>query len=114
MQSILLGYNRCTGEQKMRKIVISFAVVIGIVLVGAGAQGVYSYNTCGYNVFTGNYESGGKEYAYGRMEDAYNCALFGLLPDFVKQRLGKYGDKDTQQRAKEIIQTNKENKEVKK
>lgn len=98
----------------MRKIIISFAVVSGIVLVGAGAQGVYSYSTCGYNILTGNYASGGKEYAYGRMEDASNCALFGLLPDFVKQRLGKYGDKSAQHRAKEIIQTNKENKENKK
>jgi hypothetical protein len=111
----------------MRKITISLAIVSGLVLAGVGAQGVYSYNTCGYNVFTGNYESKGKfvgynvftdsyeskgkEYAYGRMEDAYNCALFGLLPYFVEQRLGKYGDKDAKIRADEIIETNRKYKE---
>ena len=43
------------------------------------------------------------------MEDAYNCALFGLLPDSVEKRLGIYGDKDTLLQAEEIIKTNKEN-----
>jgi hypothetical protein len=99
----------------MRKIIIIiFAVVTGVTLGAAAARGVYSYINCGYNVFTGNYVNKGKEYAYGSMEDAYNCALFGLLPDLVEQRLGKYGDKDTLLRAEEIIQTNKENKETKK
>jgi|TARA_R110000824_G_scaffold36737_9_gene113774 hypothetical protein len=98
----------------MRKISIALAVGVSIILVGAGAGAVYSYNSCGYNVFTGHYVSDGKEYAYGTLDDAYACALFGLLPDFVEQRLGKYGDKDAQRKAKDIIETNNENKGDKK
>jgi hypothetical protein len=98
----------------MKKVIIIIvAVVAGGTLGAAAARGVYSYINCGYNVFTGNYVNKGKEYAYGSMEDAYNCALFGLLPDLVEQRLGIYGDKDTLLRAEEIIKTNKENKENK-
>ena len=98
----------------MKKIIIIIvAVVAGGTLGAAAARGVYSYINCGYNVFTGNYVNKGKEYAYGSMEDAYNCALFGLLPDSVEKRLGIYGDKDTLLQAEEIIKTNKENKENK-
>ena len=58
-----------------------------------------------------NYIYQGEEYAHGTMGSALECALAGLLPKLVSDRLGVYGDAPTKEQARKIIDTNKINKE---
>ena len=50
-------------------------------------------------------------YAHGTMNSAYQCALSGILPKIVSDSLGMYGNVLTKERALELIETNKINKE---
>ena len=43
------------------------------------------------------------------MDSAFQCALYGVLPQVIIDRLGIFGDAATKERAKEIIETNKDN-----
>ena len=88
---------------------ISLATIIAGIMAAAAtmAQPVYPYDPlCGYNVHTGYYV------AYGTMDAAYGCAVNGSLPDFVKQRLAEYGDKDAKSMAEEIKEVNVEKNKV--
>tara|TARA_R110000824_G_C15131434_1_gene669060 strand:+ start:833 stop:1138 length:306 start_codon:yes stop_codon:yes gene_type:complete len=94
---------------------ISLATIIAGIMAAAAtmAQPVYPYDPlCGYNVHTGYYVSGGQQFAYGTMDAAYGCAVNGSLPDFVKQRLAEYGDKDAKSMAEEIKEVNVEKNKV--
>ena len=85
---------------------ISLATIIAGIMAAAAtmAQPVYPYDPlCGYNVHTGYYVS---------MDAAYGCAVNGSLPDFVKQRLAEYGDKDAKSMAEEIKEVNVEKNKV--
>ena len=42
------------------------------------------------------------------MNDSLNCALLGFLPQVVIDRLGVYGDVNTQSFARHIIDINKD------
>ena len=87
-----------------RKLLITLGVVGAIVVAGVASAGiVVSSNSCGYDEKTGNYLFEGKQYAYGTMDSAMNCALQGILPDAVASRLGMWGDKEAKEDAEQII-----------
>ena len=86
-----------------RKLLISLGVVGAIVIAGVASAGIVVSNSCGYDEKTGNYLFEGKQYAYGTMDSAMNCALQGILPDAVADRLGIWGDKEAKEDAEQII-----------
>jgi len=98
----------------MNKKLIVVSVAIPIVLLSGIAVSAYFSSECKYNPFTGNYVIGEKVYAHGTIEDAWACALEGLLPQSVINRLGEYGDSSTQVETKKIIDTDKEVKKQRK
>jgi hypothetical protein len=93
-----------------KHIIIFSSVVALLVAVGIGANALVIAN-CNYDTATGNYIYQGEEYAHGTMGSALECALAGLLPKLVSDRLGVYGDAPTKEQARKIIETNKINKE---
>ena len=94
-----------------RKYVILLCAVSAVLLVaGAGANAIIM-STCNYDPKTGYYTYEGQEHAHGTMDSAYQCALSGLLFKIVSDNLGRYGEEPTKERAREIIKTNKLNKE---
>ena len=97
-----------------RKLLISLGVVGAIVIAGVASAGIVVSNSCGYDEKTGNYLFEGKQYAYGTMDSAMNCALQGILPDVVANRLGMWGDKEAKEDAEQIILMNDIKKEEQK
>ena len=95
-----------------RKLLISLGAVGILVLAGVASAGIVAYNSCGYDEQTGNYlYDGNKVAAYGTMDAAMECALQGMLPDIVIDRLGMYGDEEAQREGTRIYYTDKQKKE---
>ncbi len=94
------------------KILVIVGAIVTMVAAGSLAAGIVSYNSCGYDPETGNYlYDGNKVSAYGTMESAMECALQGMLPEVVANRLGMYGDEETQIEGTRIYYTDKQKKE---
>ena len=94
-----------------KKLLISLGAASIVVLAGVASAGIVVYNSCGYDEQTGNYLFEGKEYAHGTMDSAMECALQGMLPDIVIDRLGMYGDEEAQREGTRIYYTDKQKKE---
>ena len=94
-----------------KKYIIIFSSVIAILVAGGVGANALIVANCNYDPATGNYIYKGRESAYGTMDSAFDCAISGLLSKIVSDRLGMYGDAPTKERAKDIIETNKINKE---
>jgi len=87
-----------------KKLLITLGAAIVIVVAGVASAGIVAYNSCGYDAETGNYlYDGNKVAAHGTMDSAMQCALQGMLPDVVANRLGIWGDKETKEEAGQII-----------
>ena len=87
-----------------KKILISMGVVGIIVIAGVASAGIVAYSSCGYDKQTGNYlYDGNKVAAYGTMDSAMECALQGILPDVVANRLGAWGNAETKEEAEQIL-----------
>jgi len=87
-----------------KKLLITLGAAIVIVVAGVASAGIVAYNSCGYDAETGNYlYDGNKVAAHGTMDSAMQCALQGMLPDVVADRLGIWGDKETKEEAGQII-----------
>ena len=87
-----------------KKILISMGVVGIIVIAGVASAGIVAYSSCGYDNQTGNYlYDGNKVSAYGTMDSAMECALQGILPDVVANRLGAWGNAETKVEAEQIL-----------
>ena len=87
-----------------RKLLIALGAVSVIVVAGVASAGIVAYSSCGYDAETGNYlYDGNKVAAHGTMDSAMQCALQGILPDVVADRLGIWGDKETKEEAGQII-----------
>ena len=81
-----------------RKLLIALGAVSVVVIAGVASAGIVAYNSCGYDAETGNYlYDGNKVAAHGTMDSAMQCALQGILPDVVADRLGIWGDKETKE-----------------
>ena len=86
------------------KTLIIAGIMVTTVAVGSVAAGIVAYNSCGYDEQTGNYlYDGNKVAAYGTMDSAMECALQGMLPEVVANRLGSWGDAETKEEAEQII-----------
>ena len=95
-----------------KKLLIALGTVGVIVITGVASAGIVVYNSCGYDEKTGNYlYDGNKVAAYGTMDAAMECALQGMLPDIVIDRLGMYGDEEAQREGTRIYYTDKQKKE---
>ena len=90
-----------------------FAGVLSMTIVAGSAAGIVAYNACGYDELTGNYlYNGNRVAAHGSMDSALECALMGMLPDIVIDRLGMFGDAEEADRIKELnAETRQKNKE---
>ena len=97
-----------------RKLLITLGAVSVIVVAGVASAGIVAYNSCGYDEETGNYLFEGKEYAHGTMDSAMECAMQGMLPDVVANRLGSWGNKETKEEAEQINLMNELKKEEQK
>ena len=87
-----------------KKLLIALGAASIIVIAGVASAGIVAYNSCGYDAKTGNYlYDGNKVAAYGTMDSAMECALQGLLPTIVANRLGVWGDEDTKEEAEQIL-----------
>ena len=87
-----------------RKLLIALGAASIIVIAGVASAGIVAYNSCGYDEKTGNYlYDGNKVAAHGTMDAAMECALQGLLPSIVANRLGVWGDAETKEEAEEIL-----------
>ena len=87
-----------------KKLLIALGAVSVIVVAGVASAGIVAYNSCGYDAETGNYlYDGNKVAAHGTMDSAMQCALQGILPDVVADRLGMWGDKEAKAEAGQII-----------
>jgi len=95
-----------------KKLLISLGAASIVVLAGVASAGIVVYNSCGYDEQTGNYlYDGNKVAAHGTMDSAMECALQGMLPDIVIDRLGMYGDEEAQREGTRIYYTDKQKKE---
>ena len=95
-----------------KKLLIALGAVIVVVIAGVASAGIVAYNSCGYDAETGNYlYDGNKVAAHGTMDSAMQCALQGILPDVVADRLGMWGDKEANAEAGQIILMNEIKKE---
>ena len=87
-----------------KKLLIALGTVGVVVIAGVASAGIVAYNSCGYDEQTGNYlYDGNKVAAYGTMDSAMECALQGILPSIVANRLGEWGDEDTKEEAEQIL-----------
>ena len=87
-----------------KKLLIALGTVGVLVIAGVASAGIVAYNSCGYDEQTGNYlYDGNKIAAYGTMDSAMECALQGMLPEVVANRLGSWGDAETKEEAEQII-----------
>ena len=94
------------------KMLIIVGTIVTTIAAGSLAAGIVSYNSCGYDPETGNYlYDGNKVSAYGTMDSAMECALQGMLPEVVANRLGVYGDEEAQIEGTRIYYTDKQKKE---
>jgi hypothetical protein len=81
----------------MNSFVTPLAIMGVITATAVGAATVTA--ECDYNA-DGTYTTPeGEIAAHGTFEAAQTCAMGGLLPDIVAQRLGIYGDKATRLNA---------------
>ena len=97
-----------------KKLLIALGAASIVVLAGVASAGIVAYNSCGYDKQTGNYlYDGNKVAAHGTMDSAMECALQGMLPDVVANRLGMWGDEDTKEDADNILLMNSIKKEEK-
>ena len=97
-----------------KKLLIALGTVGVIVIAGVASAGIVAYNSCGYDAKTGNYlYDGNKVAAHGTMDSAMECALQGMLPDVVANRLGMWGNADTKEDADDILLMNSIKKEEK-
>ena len=94
-----------------RKLLITLGAVSVIVVAGVASAGIVAYNSCGYDEETGNYLFEGKEYAHGTMDSAMECAMQGMLPDVVANRLGVWGNKEAKEESEQINLMNELKKE---
>ena len=87
-----------------KKLLIALGAMGIIVIAGVASAGIVAYNSCGYDKQTGNYlYDGNKVAAYGTMDSAMECALQGILPSIVANRLGVWGDAETKEEAEQIL-----------
>ena len=94
------------------KMLIIIGAVVTTIAAGSFATGIVSYNSCGYDPETGNYlYDNNKVAAYGTMDSARECALQGMLPDVIANRLGMYGDEESQIEGTRIYYNDKKKKE---
>ena len=84
----------------MKKVYIA-AFAAAILVTGGLAADASFVGSCNYET-DGTFKSNGKVSAYGTMADARYCASQGILPDVVAERLGVWGDAETQELAQEI------------
>ena len=97
-----------------KKLLISLGAASIVVLAGVASAGIVVYISCGYDERTGNYlYDGNKVAAHGTMDSAMECALQGMLPDVVANRLGMWGNADTKEDADDILLMNSIKKEEK-
>jgi uncharacterized membrane protein len=95
-------------ENPKVKLIGSIVIVSLFILVSIGVAYADKLTSCPYDNVTGNYISpSGKEYAFGTMETASNCAFLGLLPKVVQDRLGSIGDVQTRKDTELILKLNK-------
>ena len=94
------------------KMLIIVGTIVTTIAAGSLAAGIVSYNSCGYDPETGNYlYDGNKVAAFGTMDSAMECALEGMLPEVVLNRLGVYGDEEAKIEGTRIYYTDKQKKE---
>jgi len=87
-----------------KKLLIALGAASVLVIAGVASAGIVVYNSCGYDERTGNYlYDGNKVAAYGTMDSAMECALEGILPSIVANRLGVWGNAETKEDAEEIL-----------
>ena len=87
-----------------KKLLIALGAASIVVIAGVASAGIVAYNSCGYDKQTGNYlYDGNKVAARGTMDSAMECALQGILPSIVANRLGVWGDEDTKEEAEQIL-----------
>ena len=86
-----------------KKLLIALGTIGVVVIAGVASAGIVAYNSCGYDAKTGNYlYDGNKVAAHGTMDSALECALMGILPDIVINRLGMFGAAEEADRIKEL------------
>ena len=87
-----------------KKLLIALGAVGIMVIAGVASAGIVVYNSCGYDEKTGNYlYDGNKVAAHGTMDSAMECALQGMLPTIVANRLGIWGDAETKEESEQIL-----------
>ena len=87
-----------------KKLLIALGAMGIVIMAGVASAGIVAYNSCGYDEKTGNYlYDGNKVAAYGTMDSAMECALQGILPTIVANRLGVWGDAETKEEAEQIL-----------
>ena len=91
-----------------KKQIVIGLVVLGVVVSGLTANALVRIN-CNYDSSSGYYIVNNKPYAHGTMSSAFQCALYGVLPQVIIDRLGIFGDEETKEKAEEIIKTNEDN-----
>lgn len=96
------------------KTLIIAGTLITIIAAGSMAAGIVAYNSCGYDKLTGNYlYDGNKVAAHGTMDSAMECALMGMLPDIVLNRLGMFGSSNEAELIKAIDAEEKQKRKEK-
>ena len=97
-----------------KKLLIALGAMGIVIMAGVASAGIVAYNSCGYDEKPGNYlYDGNKVAAYGTMDSAMECALQGILPTIVANRLGVWGDAETKEEAEQILLMNSIKKEEK-
>ena len=92
----------------MKKFTILVASVIATTAAVGGVMASGSGGTCNYKADGTYLMSDGTVSAVGTMNAAMQCASQGVLPQVVADRLGRWGDKDTQEWAEDIRRLNQE------
>ena len=87
-----------------KKLLIALGAMGIVIIAGVASAGIVAYNSCGYDEKTGNYlYDGNKVAAHGTMDSAMECAMQGILPSIVANRLGVLGDAETKEEAEQIL-----------
>jgi len=95
----------------MKKLIIG---AIGLTALTVTAAAATANRSCGYND-DGTFNLGnGQVAAMGSWKDARICAMGGLLPDVVANRLGRMGGEEIQMEANFLRSHNKKVKEERK
>ena len=90
----------------MRKLTILLASALATTAAVGGVMATDS-GTCNYKA-DGTYLMSNGTAAFGTMNDAMHCASQGILPQVVADRLGRWGDQETQEWAEDIKRLNQE------